>query len=118
MGVDLTQIDPNNPEIQNMIAIKAAEAVESLGLNKHIDDEDNTLDPNQLYAADIEQKREANVIKKEIADMKLESDTFKSQLHFEETKQRIKAEKEKSLLEAKIEMEKLRQRVWEIANTF
>ena len=111
MGVDLTQIDPNNPEIQNMIAIKAAEAVESLGLNKHIDDEDNTLDPNQLYAADIEQKREANVIKKEIADMKLESDTFKSQLHFEETKQRIKAEKEKSLLEAKIEMEKLRQRV-------
>jgi hypothetical protein len=110
MGVDLTQIDPNNPEIQNMIAIKAAEAVESLGLNKHID-EDEALDPNQLYAADIEQKREANIIKKEIADMKLEGDTFKTQLHFEETKERLKVEKEKALLEARIELQKLRGKV-------
>ena len=110
MGVDLTTIDPNNPEMQNIIAIKAAKAVEALGLSKH-EDEDNTLDPNQLYAADIEQKREANVIKKEIADMKLESDTFKTQLHFEETKQRIKVEKEKALLEARIEIQKLKSRV-------
>jgi hypothetical protein len=35
----------------------------------------------------------------------------KAQLHFEETKQRLKVEKEKALLEAKIEMEKLRGRV-------
>jgi len=110
MGIDLATIDPNNPEIQNMIAIKAAEAVETLGLNKYVD-EDNTLDPNQLYAADIEQKREANAIKKEIADMKLESDAFKAQLHFEEAKQRMKAEKEQALLEARIEIEKLKNRV-------
>ena len=110
MGVDLSQIDPNDPEMQNMIALKAAEAVEHLNLNKHGDDEDKQIDPNQLYAMDIQQKKEANIIKKEIADMKLESDTFKSQLHFEETKQRLKVEKEKMLIDARLEIEKLKQR--------
>ena len=111
MGIDLGQIDPNDPEIQNMIAIKAAHAVESLGLNKHIDDEDSELNPNALLKADIEQKREHSIIQKEIADMKLEGDVFKTQLHFEETKERLKADKEKALLEMKIEMEKLRSRL-------
>ena len=110
MGVDLTQIDPNDPEMQNVIAIKAANAVENLGLNKHVDDENEQLDPNQLYAMDIKQKQEANRIKKEIADMKLESDTFKTQLHFEETKQRLKIEKDKMLLDARMEMQKLREK--------
>jgi hypothetical protein len=48
------------------------------------------------------------LIRKQIADDQLEADTFKTQLHFEETKQKLKLEKEKALLEAKIEMEKLR----------
>jgi hypothetical protein len=110
MGIDLTQIDPNDPEMQNMIAIKAAHAVESLGLNKQ-DDEDNELNPNALLKADIEQKREHSKVQKEIADMKLEGDVFKTQLHFEETKERLKADKEKALLEARIEIEKLKSRL-------
>lgn len=111
MGVDLNQIDPNDPEMQNMIAIKAAQAVESLGLNKQENDEDSELNPNALLAADIEQKREHSIIQKEIADMKLEGDVFKTQLHFEETKERLKADKEKALLEARIEIEKLKSRL-------
>jgi hypothetical protein len=110
MGIDLTQIDPNDPEMQNMIAIKAAHAVESLGLNKQ-DDEDSELNPNALLKADIDQKREHSNIQKEIADMKLEGDVFKTQLHFEETKERLKADKEKALLEARIEIEKLKSRL-------
>jgi len=110
MGIDLSQIDPNDPEMQNMIAIKAAHAVESLGLNKQ-DDEDSELNPNALLKADIDQKREHSIIQKEIADMKLESDVFKTQLHFEETKERLKADKEKALLEARIEIEKLKSRL-------
>ena len=110
MGIDLNQIDPNDPEIQNMIAIKAAHAVESLGLNKQ-DDEDSELNPNALLKADIEQKREHSNIQKEIADMKLEGDVFKTQLHFEETKERLKADKENALLEARIEIEKLKSRL-------
>ena len=110
MGIDLNQIDPNDLEIQNMIAIKAAHAVESLGLNKQ-DDEDSELNPNALLKADIEQKREHSNIQKEIADMKLEGDVFKTQLHFEETKERLKADKENALLEARIEIEKLKSRL-------
>ncbi len=110
MGIDLNQIDPNDPEMQNMIAIKAAHAVESLGLNKHMD-EDDELNPNALLKADIDQKREHSNIQKEIADMKLEGDVFKTQLHFEETKERLKADKEKALLEARIEIEKLKNRL-------
>jgi hypothetical protein len=110
MGIDLNQIDPNDQEMQNMIAIKAAHAVESLGLNKQ-DDEDSELNPNALLKADIDQKREHSNIQKEIADMKLEGDVFKTQLHFEETKERLKADKEKALLEARIEIEKLKSRL-------
>jgi hypothetical protein len=110
MGIDLSQIDPNNPELQNEIAIKAAQAVDSLGLNKHIDDEDKQLDPNQLYAMDIEQKKEANQIKREVAEMKAESDGFKTQLHFEETKQKLKVEQDKLLLQAQLEMKKLKEK--------
>jgi len=111
MGIDLNQIDPNDSEMQNMIAVKAAHAVESLGLNKHINGEDELSLEQQLIADDIEQKREANIIRKEIADMKLEGDIFKTQLHFEETKQKLKADKEKALLEARIEIEKLKSRL-------
>lgn len=111
MGVDMSQIDMDDPEMQNMIAIKAAQAVESLGLNKHINDEDELSLENQLIADDIEQKREANIIRKEIADMKLEGDVFKTQLQFEEAKEKLKFEKEQALIEARIEMEKLKGRV-------
>ncbi len=110
MGIDLRQIDPNDPEMQNIIAIKAAHAIESLGLNKQ-DDENSELNPNALLKADIEQKREHSRVQKEIADMKLEGDVFKTQLHFEETKEKIKADKEKALLEARIEIEKIKSRL-------
>lgn len=110
MGIDLSQIDPNDPEMQNIIAIKAAQAVESLGLNKQ-DDTDSELNPNALLKADIDQKREHSNIQKEIADMKLEGDVFKTQLHFEEVKERLKADKEKALIEARLDLEKLKRRV-------
>ena len=107
MGIDITQIDQENPELQNMIAVKAAEAVENLGLNKHIDDEEEMTLENKLVADDIEQKREANIIRKEIADMKLEGDVFKTQLQFEQNKEKMKAEKEQMLLNAKLEQERI-----------
>jgi hypothetical protein len=110
MDIDLSRIDPRNPEVQNIIALKAAKAVEELGLNKHTE-ENTQVNPNDLLAAEIEQKREENIIKKEIADMNLEKDVFKSQLHFEEMKEKLKADKEMALLDAKIEMEKIRNRL-------
>lgn len=109
MGVDLSTIDQNDPEVQNLIAIKAAEAVDSLGLTADSEGEDEALSlENQLIADDIEQKREANVIRKEIADKRLEADVFKTQLKFEGDKEKLKFEKEQALLDARVEMEKLK----------
>jgi len=107
MGIDISQIDPDDQEAQNMLALKAAEAITALGLANNLD-ENKQLDPNELIRAEIEQKREESMIRKQIADDQLEADTFKTQLHFEETKQKLQLEKEKALLEAKIEMEKLK----------
>lgn len=107
MGIDLSQIDPSDQEMQNELALKAAEAITRLGLGNNVD-ENKQLDPNELIREEIEQKREESFIRKEIADDQREADSFKAQLHFEETKQKLKLEKEKALLEAKIEMEKLR----------
>jgi hypothetical protein len=107
ISIDLSQVDPNDREAQDMLALRAAEAITALGLGNNVD-EDKQLDPNELIRAEIEQKREESLIRKQIADDQLEADSFKTQLHFEETKQKLKLEKEKALLEAKIEMEKLR----------
>ena len=43
--------------------------------------------------------------------MNLEKDIFKSQLHFEEVKEKLKADKEMALLEAQIELEKIKNRL-------
>ena len=40
------------------------------------------LDPNMVMLADIEQRREASILKNEEAKMKTETEAFKSQLNF------------------------------------
>lgn len=109
MGIDLNQVDMNDPDVANEVALRAAQAVEELGLNTNTE-EDNTLDPNALLAADIEQKKEANQIKKEISDKEIEAEIFKTQLHFEQAKMKMQMEKEKAEVELKVELEKLKKR--------
>ena len=108
MEIDLSTVDMDDVQIQNTIAIKAAEAVKNLNLGE--EGEDNELDPNQLLLADIEQKKEANQVRREIADKKLESDAFKSQIKFEESKMKIQANKEQALLEAKLSLKQLKEK--------
>lgn len=108
MGIDLSTIDLDDPEIQNMVAIKASEAVDHLGLNNNPEENQEMSFENKLIADDIEQKREANIIRKEIADKKLEADIFKTQLKFEGDKDKLRFEKEQALLDARLEMEKLK----------
>ena len=78
--------------MQNELALRAAEAITRLGLGNNVD-ENKQLDSNELIREEIEQKREESLIRKQIADDQLEADTFKTQLHFEETKQKLKLEK-------------------------
>jgi hypothetical protein len=113
MGINLAELGDleNNQELQNIIAIKAAQAVEELGLNKQDDEANEGNIDQQLLAADIEQKSEANKIRKEIADMKLEGEVFKSQLKFEEAKEKMKIQKEQATNNIQLELEKIKQRI-------
>jgi hypothetical protein len=111
MGVDLSQVSPDDPEMQYELASRAAAAIESLGLNKpEAMDEDKPLDPNELIAADIEQKREANIIKKQIADDKIEAETFKTQMDFEKEKMKVKQAQEEARLRYEAELQKITSR--------
>jgi len=111
MGVDLSQVSPDDPEMQYELASRAAAAIESLGLNKpEAMDEDKPLDPNELIAADIEQKREANIIKKQIADDKIEAETFKTQMDFEKEKMKVKQAQEEAKLKYEAELQKITSR--------
>lgn len=110
MGIDLSQVPSDDPDIQFELASRAASAIEALGLNRVDNAEDKPLDPNELLAADIEQKREANIIRKQIADDKLEADTFKTQMDFEKEKMKVKQAEEEAELRYKAEIEKIQSR--------
>ena len=110
MGIDLSNISPDDPEMQYELANRAAAAIEALGLNKMDSAEDKPLDPNELLAADIEQKREANIIKKQIADDKIEAETFKTQMDFEKEKMKVKQAEEEARLKYEAELKKITNR--------
>ena len=110
MGIDLSQVPADDQDIQYELASRAASAIESLGLNKIDSEEDKPLDPNELLAADIEQKREANIIRKQIADDKLESDAFKAQMDFEKEKMKVKQSEEEAKLKYEAELKKIQRR--------
>lgn len=111
MGIDLSQIPEDDQEMQYELASRAAAAIESLGLNKVDQGEgEQSLDPNALLAADIEQKREENIIKKQIADDKIEAETFKTQMNFEIEKMKTKQAEEEAKLKYETEIQKISSR--------
>lgn len=94
------------PEIQNMIAAQDAQEI-----NQQIqqqqqemqeqkakleEQESRQIDPNQVAAADIEQHREASVLKdeeaKSRAELQAETEAFKAQLRFESDMAKIESQ--------------------------
>lgn len=79
------------PEIQNIIAQKDKERVmEELrqAQEQQAQIAAQTLDPNKVMMADIEQRREASYLKDEEAKLKAETESFKAQLKFESEKEK------------------------------
>lgn len=110
MGIDISQVPPDDPDIQYELASRAAAAIEAIGLNKVDSAEDKPLDPNELIAADIEQKKEANIIKKQIADDRLEVDSFRAQMEFEKEKMKVEQAREEAELKYEAEIRKITSR--------
>jgi len=89
----IQQMDPNEvlalPEIQNKVAAMDAEEIKQQQ-QQALEEENNKkakeLDPNQVMLAEIEQRREASLLKEEEAKLKAETEAFKAQLKFESDK--------------------------------
>lgn len=81
----------SNPDIQNQIALKAAEVAAQ---QQQAAQQQKPPEPTEVMMAEVEQKREASHLKLEEAKMRTETEAFKAQLKFESEKEKIKAEQE------------------------
>lgn len=82
-----------DPQIQNDIAMKAAE-VASQEMQAKAANENPAIDPSQLMMADIQQKREETISRDKQAKLKAETEAFKSQLKFESETNKINIQKQ------------------------
>lgn len=90
-----------NPEIQNTIALGMAQKLEESGSTQS-QDEQMATDPNII--ADIEQRKEDNIVKEKTAALKAETDTLRAQLSFETEKMKIESEEKMAQLRAEVEL--------------
>lgn len=89
MGMQMpNEQDLQNLEIQNEIAIKAAEVIQQQQ-KAAAEQQAQQLDPNAVMMADIEQRREASYLKNEESKLRSETDAYKAQLSFESEKAKI-----------------------------
>ena len=131
-----TQVPPEemlkNPEVQNSIAIKAAQVIQQqMEQQQQQIQQQQPIDPGEVAMADIAQRRD-EVLSNErvadqkaqtderIADKKAETEVFKSQLNFEAEKIKLDSQKEMAQgnNDVKLELvhikeeERLKERKW------
>lgn len=82
-----------DPQVQNQIAMAAAQAVQQMQTQQQAQNPP-PLDANKVLMAEIEQKREASLLKHEEAQLRAETEAFKTQTQFESNKVKMDVEKE------------------------
>lgn len=100
MGISMPQTEEEllNPEVQNEIAVRAAEV--AIKEREKLEQQNPPpMDPTMAILADVEQKKEAAKLKHQEAEMKTETEVYKATMEFE-------SEKEKRELEREISEEK------------
>lgn len=84
-----------NPEIQNQIAIKAAQVTQQkMDEQQQQAQAQQPIDPSQLMAADIAQREAKTISDEKIAHLKAETEAFKTQMKFEGEKLKVESTKE------------------------
>lgn len=97
MKMGMQMPDPQmlqNPEVQNQIALQAAQIAQAEMERQAAEQQAQMIDPNMIMMADIEQRREAAYLKDEETKLKAKTDIHKSQLKFETEKLKMKTQKE------------------------
>ena len=106
LGIQLPPLEEiSQPEVQNKIALETAGALNEMQALQ----EENApaqIDPNALLMADIQQKAAETEAKERIANLKAETDIFKTQLDFEKEKAKIESEEDIAKLKAETDIYK------------
>lgn len=101
MGIQLPPMEAlQNPQTQNAVAMKAAEAAQAQGI---VMDAEKPPEITEVAMAEVVQKDKASELKASIDLKKIEGDSYKAQLQHETEKMKIEAEKE--MFEERMEME-------------
>ena len=112
VAMQLPQIH-NMPEVVKMVykAQGLSESdIEKIMLPQQQEQEEQPVDlDKQILLADIEQKKEANVIREKIAQNNLMKDGFKAQMELEIAKLKADKDKEIALIKAELDLMKMQQ---------
>lgn len=82
-------------QVQNEIAMKAAEVTQQRLSEEQEQAQANAPpDPNTVMMMDIQQRHESDLVKKEIAELRAEVDSYKAQLNFELEKYKLQIQQE------------------------
>ena len=101
MGIQLPPMEAlQNPQIQNAVAMKAAQVAQAQGL---VMDDEKPPEITEVAMAEVVQKDKAAELKASVDLQKVEAESYKSQLQHETEKMKIEAEKE--MFEERMEME-------------
>lgn len=94
MGMQMPPLDAlQNPQIQNQIAMQAAEFVKSQQAQAQ-ENQPQPLDPNMVLMADIQQKEKAAELKSEESKLRASTEGFKAQLKFEAEKNKNETQRQ------------------------
>ena len=106
LGMQLPPLEQlQDPQIQNDIAMAIAGALEESGLAQQAQ-QPAPPDPNAVWMADVEAKRAETEAKERMANLKAETDIFKTQMDFEKEKARIESDEDIAQLKAETELTK------------
>lgn len=116
MGFALPPLEQiQDPQIQNQIAMAAAQAAQQMNAQQQ-QQNPPPLDPNQVMMADIQQRKEASMLKAQEAKLKAETEAFKAQMSFESEKNKMENQKEiaqaKNETDLEVEHLKHEERKW------
>lgn len=101
MGIQLPPMEAlQNPQIQNAVAMKAAQVAQAQGL---VMDDEKPPEITEVAMAEVVQKDKAAELKASVDLQKVEAESYKAQLQHETEKMKIEAEKE--MFEERMEME-------------
>lgn len=92
MGIQIPDMEQlKNPEVQNAIALKAAEIASQQQQQMQ---QQQPLDPNQVMMADIEERKFEAILKDEESKRRQETEAFKAQMRFEADMKKLDIQQE------------------------